>query len=115
MKSILIQPFLSRQKTVRAKISNEAWNYRGLSVFNVEHVPFSDSTSSWFAKNITKLLLNRLAQLAWQGRKLKDGIHIYEFGAGTGVLSKRVLGILKREHPTIYKKTTLHISDISKP
>lgn len=115
MKSIVVQPFSSRQKTVRAKISDEAWNYHGLSVFNLEHVPFSDSTSAWFAKNITELLLSRLTQLKQSGRELREGIHVYEFGVGTGVLSKRILDILKIEHPKIYKKITLHISDISKP
>ena len=114
MKPIIIQPFASRFETPRVRISLEAFENSGIEIFGTERIPFADRTGPAFAKNLVRLLVARVQKLQKSGGSFPNGIHIYELGAGTGLLAKRVLDLLKNNHPEIYRKTILHLSDISK-
>ena len=112
---MIIQPFTSRLKTLRVNLSNEAYRYSGTEIFSSEKIPFGDKTSQDFAEKIVKLFTSRIRKLKEEGETFTEGVHIYELGAGTGILAKRILDLLKQQSPDIYNKIVLHISDISKP
>ena len=115
MDAKVIQPFSSKFETVRVQISREAFENSGIGIFSSEQIPFAGRTGPDFAQNLVTLLVFRVKALQKQGRSFPDGIHIYELGAGTGLLAKRVLDLLKSNHKHLYNKIVLHISDISKP
>lgn len=112
---MILKKFCSRFATPRVKISHEAFENFGIEVFSSERVPFSDRTGPEIAKNLTAMLASRVESLQRQEQLLKDGIHVYELGAGTGILAKRILDLLKSNYPHIYSQVVLHLSDISKP
>ena len=68
-------------------MSNEAFKNTGINLFFTEKIPFADRTGSKFAKSIVLLLEKRLRKL----KKNEGTIHIYELGAGTGILALRIL------------------------
>lgn len=97
--------FQSRHKTPRYKLNLEAFENSGIEVFATEHIPFEEKTNKLFAKKIVDLIVLQ---------NPKSNFNIYEFGAGTGILAKNILDILKAKHKSIYKITILHLSDYSK-
>ena len=111
MAAIVVQPFVSRFETPRVKISNEAFENSGIEIFSSERIPFSDRTGPKIAQNLTKMFVSRVQNL----QKSSHDFHIYELGAGTGILAKRMLDLLKTNYPNIYSQTKLHLSDISMP
>ena len=108
-----LHPFVSRPDTLRAKISSETWKAHGLSVFGTEGVPFANFTGSDYATKLVALLIQRATQI--YPDQPNEDIHVYEYGVGTGLLSKRMLDILKAEFPDFYSKIKFHLSDISVP
>jgi len=110
-KIYIVQKFSSRFETPRMKIDNEVWEHTGLAPFSTDHVPYSGRTGFAYADKIVKLLVTRLAQVERQSEMAK--IDIYEFGTGTGLLSKHMLDLLKIHHPSVYQRVTIHLSDIS--
>lgn len=111
----IIQPFSSKFESLRVKFSQEAYKKLGIEVFSTENVPFSARTSPALAQNLVKLLYTRLNNLKKSEELPGNGVHIYELGAGTGILAKRILDLLKKEYKSIYNKIIIHISDISAP
>ncbi|MBI5126887.1 SAM-dependent methyltransferase [Candidatus Roizmanbacteria bacterium] len=112
---MILNKFVSRFETPRVQISREAYENFGIEIFSTEKIPFANRTDPEFAENLTELLIARIKNLQKLGRSFPDGIHIYELGAGTGILAKRILNLLKSEHKNIYKLIVLHLSDFSKP
>lgn len=106
----IIQPFSSRFETPRVRLSNESFINTGINLFFTEKVPFADRTGSRFAKSIVNLLEKRIEKL-----KRKGKIHIYELGAGTGILALRILDYLKFYNQGLYRQIVLHVSDYSQP
>jgi len=112
---MVLQSFVSRFKTLRVKLSREAYQNSGIGIFSSERIPFADRTSPTFVQNLVELLVQRVEKLQKSGKSFANGIHIYELGAGMGMLAKRILDLLKKTHPHIYHQVTLHVSDLSKP
>ena len=83
------------------RLSAEAWS-QGIGSFFVHAVPFSFGTGPLFASSVTKIL----AHLAGDGP-----VHVYELGAGAGVLSRNVLDSLERDQPALYERTTYHVTE----
>jgi|GEM_PF-5400548 len=115
MESMVIQPFSSRFETLRVRLSREAFENSGIGIFSSEKIPFANRTGPEFAQNLVNLLTARVKSLQKSGRSFPNGIHIYELGAGTGILAKRILDLLKSEYKDIYELIILHLSDFSKP
>jgi len=112
---MVIQSYSSLFETPRIQLSREAFENSGIGIFSSEKIPFADRTGPAFAQNLVNLFSDRVKSLQNQGRSFPEGIHIYELGAGTGILAKRILDLVKTKHPNIYFQTILHVSDISKP
>jgi len=112
---MIIKKYCSRFETPRVQLSREAYENSGIEIFSSEKLPFAGRTSPEFARNLVKLLVSRVGKLEKSGRSFPDGIHIYELGAGTGILAKRILDLLKTNHKDIYRQIVLHASDISRP
>lgn len=108
-KTIVVQEAVSRNESIRNKISDEAWLHNGLSVFSTETIPYSGRTGDVFAQKIITAFLNRFKQII----NMRGELHFYEFGVGTGVLSKKILDQMSLQHPSIYSRMKIHISDIS--
>ena len=102
---MVIQPFSSRFETPRVQLSNEAFTNTGINLFFSEKVPFADRTGLRFAKNIVNLFEERIGKL----KKKKGKIHIYELGAGTGILALRILDYLKSRNLSLYQQIVLHL------
>lgn len=111
---MIIQPYSSLFETPRVQISREAYENSGIGIFSAEKIPFANRTGPEFAQNLVDLFVARVKSLQKSDRSFSNGIHIYELGAGTGILAKRVLDLLKNNHPKIYRQIVLHVSDISK-
>jgi len=112
---MVIQPYSSLFETPRIQLSREAYENSGLEIFSSEKIPFANRTGPAFAKNLVNMFINRVKSLQKKGQSFPDGIHIYELGAGNGILAKRILDLLKTNHKDTYGKVVLHLSDISEP
>lgn len=115
MPAIVVQPFSSLFETPRVQLSREAYENSGIEIFSSEKIPFANRTDPAFAQNLINLFASRVKNLQKTGYSFPDGIHIYELGAGTGILAKRILDLLEINFKDIYHKVILHVSDISKP
>jgi len=105
-----MRKFRSRFETPRVKISREAFENSGIEIFSSEKIPFADRTGPTIAGELISLLTARINKLDYKKR-----IHVYELGAGTGMLAIRILDLLKNRHKDIYRRTIFHVSDVSKP
>lgn len=99
---MIIQPYSSLFETPRVRLSREAFENSGIGIFSSEKIPFADRTGPVFAQNLVNLFTARVKSLQKSGRSFPNGIHIYELGAGTGILAKRILDLLKNQHRAIY-------------
>lgn len=97
MTTVTIQEPVSRYHSIRSTLSDLRWQ-AGVSTFFTENVPFSYSTSTWFASKILKIAHSFHAD--W-----------LELGSGLGILSRHILDFLKQEYPQDYAQITLHLSD----
>ena len=97
MTSIIVQKSVPRFHSIRSQLSGLKWQ-SGVSTFFTENVPFSYSTSTWFASKIIELA--HTLEGDW-----------LELGSGLGILSRHILDLLKKDYPQSYQKTTLHLSD----
>ncbi|MFA5878755.1 MAG: SAM-dependent methyltransferase [Candidatus Margulisiibacteriota bacterium] len=102
-----LQDFVSRCDSIAAKISGTA-NTWGAGSFFSEKIPFGDVTSKEVAAQIVEIIVFFANQ-----NKKNSKLHIYEFGAGLGILAINILNDLLDYYPSIYKKIIYHISDIS--
>ena len=93
------------------RISSFAWEHFGLGLFTSEKIPFGDTTSPTFAKQIALFVQKRV-----EGLDLEPAspILLYELGSGSGLLSLRVLEFLQDNLPELYDRTTIVISDFSR-
>src|SRR5688572_3946763 len=105
---ITVQPSHPRYQSLRMQLAAEIWE-NGISTFFTEYVPFSVTTGKEFASKIAELWASylKLSNLP------KTDLHILEFGAGLGMLSKHLLDMIKTEHAVLYDQTFFHISDSS--
>ncbi|MEE9304020.1 MAG: SAM-dependent methyltransferase [Thiotrichaceae bacterium] len=106
---LLVQDAVSGCDSVRAIISDSVYRLQGLGVFDIEKIPYSSGTSFVSAKKLVDTIAGNLQLIV----DTKGEIHFYEFGAGTGVLSKKILDYISHRYNKIYSHLTLHISDIS--
>ena len=107
--SIVLQEAVGRNDSLRIKISDSVWAGTGLGTFSVERIPYSSMTGHIFAKKMVKTFLARIRNIVNSGKQA----HLYEFGVGTGILSKNILDFMAEEHPEEYANIIIHISDIS--
>jgi len=98
-----IQSPVSRHDSIKVKLSDLSWQF-GLANFFIQNVPFSFSCGREVANDIVN---------CFQSISAEKPIHVIEIGAGTGILSKHVLDLLKIRFPDKYHKTMIHISDFS--
>ncbi len=108
-KLLHVQDPVSGCNSVRATISDNVYRSQGLGIFDIEKVPYSSGTSLVSAKKLVDTIAANLQHIV----DTKGVVHFYEFGAGTGVLSKNILDYISHRYPKIYSHLTLHISDIS--
>ena len=103
---IQIQPCVPRFESIKTEINNNVHHW-GMSSFYMFKVPygFSQSRSSCLT------ILSYIVKIA--KNKPHQPLHVYEFGAGMGLLAAAVLAAIKTDHPEIYNRLTFHISDIA--
>jgi SAM-dependent MidA family methyltransferase len=109
---IEMQSPVTREKSIRIQISNHSWK-NCFANFFLENVPFSGRTNLVYANKLVNMYVSLLQENSLTPQNSQK-FHVYEFGAGTGLLSKHFLDILKAEHPEIYQNTSLHVTDSSK-
>lgn len=76
-----------------------------MDVFFTQNIPFSSRNGPVFGRQVADLAAS-IAQSSGGGP-----YHIYEFGAGLGLLAKYVLDALKSHYPAVYADTVLHLTD----
>ncbi|MEK7298444.1 MAG: SAM-dependent methyltransferase, partial [Candidatus Margulisiibacteriota bacterium] len=103
-----VQKATSRVDSWVCHASNSVYTSLGHGNFIVERIPFRLTQCLMYAERIGRLIVAK-AKMS-PGRR----IHVYEFGSGLGILSLHVLAYLKQYHHEVYKRFTLHLSDISK-
>lgn len=101
-----LQDFSSRQDSITKKISDSG-EHLGLDSFFSEGIPFDSVTS----KNVACKIVDTIVFLS--NNSDQEVLHVYEFGAGLGILAANILDLLSFYHLDIYKRIKLHISDIS--
>ena len=106
MNTIKLQNATPRPQSLAYQLSCSAWQ-DGIYSFYRNAVPFSYTTGHEYAHQLVQLFIEicRTCPL--------DTYHIYELGAGTGLLSKHFLDILQKSSPDLYTKTIVHITDDS--
>ena len=102
-----VQPPVSAYESVRFLTAQDSWRW-GVGNFFVEKIPFSSRNGPVFAKKLVALYLKILES---SSIKEMSTYHVYEFGAGMGMLSFCFLNQLKIDNLEIYRKTRLHITD----
>jgi tetratricopeptide (TPR) repeat protein len=100
----LVQDFCSRSETLKYRLSNESW-IKGIGTFFSENVPFSYSTSVYFAEKLVALLQ--------EISKDANAVNVVELGAGLGLLSKQMLTVARQENSDLFSKLKFTVSDNS--
>lgn len=108
MNSIILKP-APRHQSLMTQLSSWMWDW-GLSTFYMERLPFSGRNNKAFADKLCDFYLE-LVKTRFTERSI---YHIYDLGAGLGLLSKHFLDQLKLKAPDIYQKTTVHVTDSNK-
>ena len=108
---IEIQPPVSRPDTIRARLSEVAWA-SGLDTFFDHLIPFSHSTGKSFARRIARLLAFVLERCKERGTD-PPLFHVYEIGAGLGVLARHILDLVRTQDPDLYSRLLFHVTDSS--
>ncbi len=107
MKSI--HPKVPYFQSIKNQFSWISWQW-GVATYFVEKIPFEYSTSRLFADQLTHYYLKTLP-------KDQAGLphqHLYEFGAGMGMLAKHVIEALNQKAVSYGVTTfTLHVSEYS--
>ena len=93
-------------QTLKSKLVGDA-TALGHEVFLAEGVPFSKYQSRVYANLLAKLIVEKTKHST-----ANTQFNIYEFGAGSGLLSKGILDQLRSRYPRVYSQTQLYISDI---
>ena len=106
-RSIVIQSPCTRRLSL-ASLINDKGAEVGLESFFSEKIPFDSVTNASVAAQLAGCI-NLLAQQ----HPVDKCLHIYEFGAGLGLLARNLLDRLQEAYPKLYARITLHISDIS--
>ncbi|TQV69951.1 hypothetical protein FKG94_22630 [Exilibacterium tricleocarpae] len=105
----MIQSYVPRQQSVAVKISNSGDRF-GLDSFFTENIPFDSVTSRVVAAQLVDTIVFLVERIP---KNAEEKLHIYEFGAGLGILAGNVLDIMRNFHTSLYDRVVLHISDIS--
>lgn len=106
-----IQPPVSRPDTIRSRLSEVAWE-SGFHTFFDHLIPFSHSTGKSFARRIARLLVFALERC--KERETDPPLfHVYEIGAGLGVLARHVLDLVRTQDPDLYSRLLFHVTDSS--
>lgn len=99
-----LQPYCSRPLSIKARLAAESWK-KGTDIFFTQNIPFSGRNGPAFARQLADLFATIATPINTKP------YHLYEFGAGLGLLAKQVLDSLQKNHPTIYEHTILHLTD----
>jgi SAM-dependent MidA family methyltransferase len=113
--SLEIQKPVSRSESIRKQFSDHSWRWC-FSNFFVENIPFSGRSGQVFANKLVVMfieLLKNSFNISTSDENFDKPFHIYEFGAGMGLLSKHFLDILQKKYPNIYNNTTVCVTDSS--
>lgn len=117
---VIVQEFASGPDTLRVCLSLDIYEHEGLGAFSAEGIPYAGRTSREYADKVATLAAERITTLEAEqsDRTVKEEDadrkhHLYELGAGSGMLSRRIADNLKEQHPDIYEKTVLHVTDFS--
>jgi len=104
-----LHPPIPYFKSIKAQFSSLIWQW-GIATYFIENIPFEYSTSRLFADQLTQFYIKTLPAPTSKN----DHHHIYEFGAGMGMLAKHVVEALKQksQHHTL-PQFTLHASEYS--
>ncbi len=106
-----VQPPVPRSDSLRTKLSDAAWGL-GIEAFFLHAVPFSYSTGKSFASRIAHLVSCAVPRYS-ESRPAGAQVHLYEIGAGLGVLALHVLDLLREQHPDLYSRLLYHVTDCS--
>ena len=106
-----VHPPVTRSDSLRARLSQAAWS-SGIETFFVHAIPFSYSTGKAFACRIARLMAFALHRCC-ERRAAPPLFHVYEIGAGLGVLALHVLDLLREHHPDLYSRLLFHVTDAS--
>jgi len=106
-----VQPPVPRYDSVRTKLSDAAWG-SGIEAFFLHAVPFSYSTGKSFASRIARLIAFAVQRYS-KSRPTGSQLHLYEFGAGLGVLALHILDLLREQYPDLYSRLVYHVTDCS--
>lgn len=96
-----------RHESLACQLTELSWSY-GVSNFFINAIPFSSACGHYYAIQLVNL--HRFLCLKTHE---KEVFHVFELGAGSGLLSKHFLDVLKGVDPDLYLKTRLHITDFS--
>ncbi len=107
MKSI--HPPVPYFKSVKSQFSSLIWQW-GVATYFIENIPFEYSTSRLFADQLTDFYIKTLPQ----DKSALSHQHLYEFGAGMGMLAKHVIEALQaKTNSQKLPPFTLHVSEYS--
>ena len=107
MSKVTIQKNVPYKESLIKLLSDESWE-RGIGNFFLEQVPFSYTTSTEYAGHIASFL-NAFAQ----EQDPQSIHHFYEYGAGLGMFSKRLIEQMNTAHPATHAQYCYHITDTS--
>ncbi|MGE4170501.1 MAG: SAM-dependent methyltransferase [Candidatus Margulisiibacteriota bacterium] len=103
---MILQPFASRPHSLREQASRNSWQF-GIDTFFTQEVPFSSRNSPVFAKQLVGLFADVAKTIP------DETLHVYELGAGLGLLGRYFLETLESDYPDLYAKTCLHLTESS--
>ncbi|MGE4169411.1 MAG: SAM-dependent methyltransferase [Candidatus Margulisiibacteriota bacterium] len=98
----LVQSFVPRPESVRAHLAQLTWK-KGTDAFFTQKIPFAGRNGPAFAEKIAKAIAAVAAQV-------EDAqYHVYDLGAGMGLLSRFALDALAKDYPGVYAKLVWHL------
>lgn len=110
MTTTIIQAAVPKFRSIRMMMSDDTYA-SGPAAFFIENIPVAFFTSRRYARPITQFLVEKIAQDTTLSAD--DRLHLYEFGAGSGLLARNILDLLHAQHPEIYARVIIHLSDIN--
>lgn len=102
---IEIHPPVPRFDSLRVRLSNLSWSL-GIGNFFSQNVPFAYSSGAILGYRIARIMAPFLDSQC-------PPYHVYELGAGLGLLSRHVLDCLKSEFPLLYASIHIHVCEVS--
>ena len=104
---LIVQKPTGRCDSIGMQLTQLLWNRGPMPLFK-EDTPFSFSTGLHFSHYLLKFFTEYFQK---SGRHYA---HIYDMGAGLGLLSKHILEVMNNDEPDMAQKVAYHVSDYSK-